>query len=235
MLLKIINIDVYYGKAQVLHSVSLSVDEGEIVTLLGANGAGKSTTLKAISGIIHPRNGQIVYKNKAINREKPGAIVKLGAALCPEGRELFSEMSVKDNLRLGAFLRRDFAGIEEDIEGVYGHFPRLRERSRQTAGSLSGGEQQMLAIGRALMSHPQLLMLDEPSLGLSPLLIQEVFRIVKNISEKGTSILLVEQNVVASLEIAHRGYVIETGKITLSGTSHELMNNAELRRAYLGG
>jgi branched-chain amino acid transport system ATP-binding protein len=235
MLLQLIDVDAYYGRAQALDSISLGVDHGEIVTLLGANGAGKSTALLTISGIVCPRQGKILFQDKPINREKPGAIVKLGIAQCPEGRELFPDMTVEENLRLGAFLRKDTIGITRDIEEVYQHFPVLKERGRQAAGSLSGGEQQMLAIGRALMSSPLLLMFDEPSLGLSPLLVEEMFRIIKKINEAEISVLLVEQNVMAALEIAHRGYVIETGKIVYYGTSQDLMHNDEVKKAYLGG
>jgi branched-chain amino acid transport system ATP-binding protein len=235
MLLQLIDVDAYYGRAQALDSISLGVDHGEIVTLLGANGAGKSTALLTISGIVRPRQGKILFQDKPINREKPGAIVKLGIAQCPEGRELFPDMTVEENLRLGAFLRKDTIGITRDIEEVYQHFPVLKERGRQAAGSLSGGEQQMLAIGRALMSSPLLLMFDEPSLGLSPLLVEEMFRIIKKINEAEISVLLVEQNVMAALEIAHRGYVIETGKIVYYGTSQDLMHNDEVKKAYLGG
>jgi len=235
MLLELIDIDIYYGRAQVLHNVSLCLHQGEIVTLLGANGAGKSTTLLMISGIIQARKGRILFQNTPINREKPGAIVKLGIAQCAEGKELFPNMTVEDNLKLGAFARKDTLGIASDVEDVYQHFPVLKERGRQAAGSLSGGEQQMLAIGRALMSRPKLLMLDEPSLGLSPILVEEMSRIVERINGEGTSVLLVEQNVMAALEIAHRGYVMETGKIVYHGTSQELMHNDEVRKAYLGG
>lgn len=235
MLLQLIEIDTYYGRAQVLNSISLEVDHGEIVTLLGANGAGKSTILLTISGIVRARKGKTLFQNILINREKPGAIVKLGIAQCPEGRELFPNMTVEDNLRLGAFLRTDALSIASDLEEIYLHFPILGKRGRQAAGSLSGGEQQMLAIGRALMSRPTLLMLDEPSLGLSPILVEEMFRIIENINGEGTSVLLVEQNVMAALEIAHRGYVMETGRIVYRGTSQELMHNDEVRKAYLGG
>ncbi len=235
MLLNVDNITTYYGKGQALRGVSLTVAEGEIVALLGANGAGKSTTLLTISGIIRPQEGTVTYKNTIISKEKPSAIVRMGIAHCPEGRALFPDMTVHDNLELGAFLRNDKEGIREDMERVYGHFPRLKERLKQLAGSLSGGEQQMLAIGRALMSRPVLLMMDEPSLGLSPILVEEMFAIIQDINKEGISVLLVEQNVGATLEVADRGYVIETGKVTFSGTREELMNNDDIRKAYLGG
>lgn len=235
MLLELIDVDTYYGRAQALKGLSLEVDQGEIVAILGANGAGKSTTLLTISGILRSRRGKILYQDKPIHREKPGMIVKLGIAQCPEGRALFPDMTVQDNLNLGAFLRRDSDGIAKDLERVYQHFPRLLERSRQSAGSLSGGEQQMLAIARSLMSSPRLLLLDEPSLGLSPILVEEMFKIIKDINQEGTSVLLVEQNVGAALEVARRGYVLETGKIVFSGNQQELMSSDLVRRAYLGG
>jgi len=235
MLLTIDNITTYYGKGQALRGVSLTVDEGEIVALLGANGAGKSTTLLTVSGIVRPHEGTIIYREKVINKEKSSEIVKMGIAHCPEGRALFPDMTVQDNLNLGAFLRNGKEGIAEDLERVYGHFPRLKERLKQQAGSLSGGEQQMLAIGRALMSRPVLLMMDEPSFGLSPILVEEMFEIIKDINKEGISVLIVEQNVGATLEVADRGYVIETGRVTFSGTREELMNNDDIRKAYLGG
>lgn len=235
MLLELTEVDTYYGRAQALHRISLTVDEGEIVTILGANGAGKSTTLLTISGILRSRQGTILYRGKPISREKPGMIVKLGLSHCPEGRALFPDMTVLDNLRLGAYLRRDRDGIAKDLERAYEHFPRLFERNGQIAGSLSGGEQQMLAIARSLMSRPTLLLLDEPSLGLSPILVEEMFKIIEDINREGMAVLLVEQNVAAALEVARRGYVLETGKIVFSGNKEELMNNDQVRRAYLGG
>ncbi|HYB19888.1 MAG TPA: ABC transporter ATP-binding protein [Thermodesulfobacteriota bacterium] len=235
MLLELTEVDTYYGRAQALHRISFTVDEGEIVTLLGANGAGKSTTLLTISGILRSRRGTIFYRGKSISRQKAGAIVKSGVSHCPEGRALFPDMTVLDNLKLGAYLRRDRDGIAQDLERVYGHFPRLFERKGQMAGSLSGGEQQMLAIGRSLMSRPTLLLLDEPSLGLSPILVEEMFKIIEDINREGMAVLLVEQNVAAALEVARRGYVLETGKMVFSGNREELMNNDQVRRAYLGG
>ena len=235
MLLTLDGVDTYYGRAQALRGLSLAVGRGEIVAILGANGAGKSTTLLTISGLLRARTGRILFEGRSIAREKPTAIVRLGVSHCPEGRALFPEMTVRDNLRLGAFLRRDREAIAADEERVHQRFPRLRERSLQLAGSLSGGEQQMLAIGRALMSRPRLLLLDEPSLGLSPILVQEMVRIIEDINREGTAVLLVEQNVGAALEAAHRGYVMETGRIVVSGTKDELLHNDQVRRAYLGG
>jgi branched-chain amino acid transport system ATP-binding protein len=235
VLLELIDVETYYGRAQALRSISLQVGQGEIVAILGANGAGKSTTLLTISGILRPRKGRIAYQGRPIHREKPGTIVRLGISQCPEGRALFPDMTVQDNLGLGAFLRRDREGVAKDLERVFQLFSRLHERRHQSAGSLSGGEQQMLAIGRSLMSRPKLLLLDEPSLGLSPILVEEMFKIIKDINREGTSVLLVEQNVGAALEVAHRGYVLETGKIVFSGTQQELISNDLVRRAYLGG
>ncbi len=235
MLLTIDNITTYYGKGQALRGLSVNVDEGEIVALLGANGAGKSTTLLTVSGIVRPHEGTIIYQNKVINKEKPSEIVKMGIAHCPEGRALFPDMTVEDNLNLGAFLRTDREEIQEDLERVFGHFPRLKDRLKQLSGSMSGGEQQMLAIGRALMSRPILLMMDELSLGLSPILVEQMFEIIQNINKEGVSVLIVEQNVGATLEVADRGYVIEAGRVSFSGTREELMNNDDIRKSYLGG
>ena len=234
MLLKVDGIDTYYGVARALSGVSLELNEGEIVSLIGANGAGKTTALLTISGLIRPKKGGIYFEDEPIHNKKPSAIVKLGIAHCPEGRDLFPDMSVLDNLHLGAFLRKSKENIQRDLQQVYEHFPRLYERKGQAAGSLSGGEQQMLAIGRALMSGPRLLMLDEPSLGLSPILVAEMFKIVKGINREGRSVLLVEQNAVAALEISKRGYVIETGRIVHSGESRALSSNEAVRKAYLG-
>jgi branched-chain amino acid transport system ATP-binding protein len=228
-------VDAYYGRAQTLHGVSLEVNEGEIVTILGANGAGKSTTLLTISGIVRARKGEMLFEGKPIEKEKPGRIVKMGISHCPEGRELFPEMSVQDNLKLGAFVRNDVGGVAKDLDRAYAYFPRLKERKTQAAGSLSGGEQQTLAIARALMSRPKLLLLDEPSLGLSPLLVEEMYKIVKEINRDGTAILLVEQNVGSALEVAARGYVLETGRVVFSGTRDELQGNERVKKAYLGG
>jgi len=235
VLLQLVDVETYYGRAQALKGISLQVDRGEIAAILGANGAGKSTTLLTISGILRPTRGRILFEDKPIHRDKPGTIVRLGIAQCPEGRALFPDMTVQDNLGLGAFVRRDRDGIIRDLDRVHQHFPRLLERSRQSAGSLSGGEQQMLAIARSLMSRPRLLLLDEPSLGLSPILVGEMFRIIKDINQEGTSVLLVEQNVGAALEVAHQGYVLETGRMVFSGSQQELVSNDLVRRAYLGG
>ena len=234
-LLELCDIDAYYGHAQALRGVSLQVGPGEIVALLGANGAGKPTTLLTISGLLRPRKGHILFRGKPMSREKPGRIVGLGISHCPEGRALYPEMTVQDNLGLGAFLRRDREGIAEDLGRVYRHFSRLKERKTHLAGSLSGGEQQMLDIGRALVSRPRLLLLDEPSLGLSPILVEEMFRIIEDINREGTAVLLVEQNIGAALEAAHRAYVMETGRIVFSGTRDELLHDDQARRAYLGG
>jgi branched-chain amino acid transport system ATP-binding protein len=235
VLLRLTDVDTYYGRAQTLHGVSLEVGEGEIVTILGANGAGKSTTLLTISGILRARRGTILFQGKSIEKEKPGRIVKMGISHCPEGRELFPNMSVQDNLKLGAFVRTDTQAVGKDLEHVYEYFPRLRERKTQMAGSLSGGEQQMLAIARALMSRPKLLLLDEPSLGLSPLLVEEMYKIIEEINRDGTSILLVEQNVGSALEVARRGYVLETGRVVYSGMKAELQGDERVKKAYLGG
>ncbi len=234
MLLKVDEIDTYYGVARALSGISLELNEGEIVSLIGANGAGKTTALLTISGLIRPKKGGIYFEDEPIHNKKPSAIVKLGIAHCPEGRDLFPDMSVLDNLHLGAFLRKSKDEIQKDLQLVYKHFPRLYERKGQAAGSLSGGEQQMLAIGRALMSGPRLLMLDEPSLGLSPILVAEMFKIVKGINREGRSVLLVEQNAVAALDISQRGYVLETGRIVHSGESSALSSNEAVRKAYLG-
>lgn len=235
MLLQVEDITTYYGNAEALRQVSVTVEKGEIVALLGANGAGKSTTLLSISGLVKPRTGRILFRGEEISQQKPSKIVRMGIAHCPEGRALFADMTVQDNLMLGAFLRKDRRAIGQDLERVYTYFPRLKERLKQIAGSMSGGEQQMLAIGRALMSRPVLLMMDEPSLGLSPLLVEELFTIIKDINREGISVLLVEQNVAATLEVADRGYVIETGTVTFSAKRQELINNDDIRKAYLGG
>ncbi len=234
-LLDIRDLVTYYGHAQALRGVSLQVRAGEIVALLGANGAGKSTTLLTVSGLLRARAGTIAFDGHPISRMKPAAIVKRGISHCPEGRALFPEMTVEDNLRLGAFLRMDREALAADLMRVYQHFPRLQERTRQLAGSLSGGEQQMLAIGRALMSRPKLLLLDEPSLGLSPMLVGEMFRIISDINGEGTAVLLVEQNVGAALEAAHRAYVMESGRVAFAGSRDEVLHNDQVRKAYLGG
>lgn len=234
-MLEVKNIDVHFGVIHALKDVSLTVNEGEIVTLIGANGAGKTTTLRTISGLKKPTNGAILHNGKDITNTFPQDRVKLGISHVPEGRRVFSTMTVLENLELGAYLRRDKAGIVQDLKKVYERFPVLAERRKQLAGTLSGGEQQMLAIGRALMSRPKILFLDEPSMGLAPLLVQEIFNIIKDINEAGTTILLVEQNASMALQIANRAYVLETGSIVLSGTGAELMNSEEIKKAYLGG
>jgi len=234
-MLNIKGIDVYYGAIHALKNLSLDVEQGSIVTLIGANGAGKTTTLKTISGLLRCKNGSITFNNQDITRLAPEKIVSLGISQVPEGRRVFSTMSVMENLETGAYLRRDKKAIASDMAEVFTRFPRLLERKKQMAGTLSGGEQQMLAIGRALMARPQLMLMDEPSMGLAPLLVKEIFEIIKEINRRGTTILLVEQNAHMALSIAHKAYVIETGEIVLSGTAQELMNSEEVKKAYLGG
>lgn len=233
-LLEIEKLTVNYGGIQALQDVSLVVHPGEVVTLIGANGAGKSTTLRAISRLINPRHGRIVYAGKEITRLRADEIVRLGIAQSPEGRRMLSRQSVMDNLLLGAYSRRDRSNIPADIETQFKLFPRLAERRNQLAGTLSGGEQQMLAIARALMSRPRLLLLDEPSLGLAPLIVREIFRIITSLRETGVTILLVEQNAKLALQTADRGYVIDAGQITLTGSGSELVEDERVRQAYLG-
>ncbi|WP_109206898.1 ABC transporter ATP-binding protein [Moorella sp. Hama-1] len=235
MLLKVENLDVYYGAIHALKGISLEVEEGEIVSLIGANGAGKSTTLNTICGLLRPRNGSITYQGRDLKGLPAPAIVQLGISQVPEGRRIFPNLTVQENLELGAYLRRDREGISKSMAEVFQRFPRLQERRKQMAGTLSGGEQQMLAISRALMSRPRLMLLDEPSMGLAPLLVQEIFNIIREINRQGTTILLVEQNANMALSVAHRGYVLETGRITLQGKAQELTTNEAVRRAYLGG
>ena len=235
IMLKIDNIHVYYGAIHALKGVSLEVKAGEIVTLIGANGAGKSTTLRTVSGLLAPKSGGISFLGENIAGMPAHEIVKHGISQVPEGRRIFAEMSVQENLEMGAFTRKDKAGGEKDFEIVYNRFPRLKERRKQQAGTLSGGEQQMLAMGRALMSRPKLLLLDEPSMGLAPLLIKEIFSIIEDINREGTTVLLVEQNANMALSIAHRAYVMETGRITLQGAAKELAASEDVRKAYLGG
>lgn len=234
-MLKVNDIDVFYGNIHALKAVSLEVEQGEIVTLIGANGAGKTTLLNTISGLLKPKNGTIEYLDKQINGIPAQQIVRAGISHVPEGRRVFAPLTVEENLDLGAYLRKDKQGIKEDLERVYQLFPRLYERRKQISGTLSGGEQQMLAMGRALMARPKLLLLDEPSMGLAPLLVQTIFEIIQEISSQGTTILLVEQNAHMALSIADRGYVIETGKVVLSGTAQELQQSEQVREAYLGG
>lgn len=234
-MLEIKEIDVYYGAIHALKKLSLQVEQGSIVTLIGANGAGKTTTLKTISGILRPRNGSVTFKGAQIQKTAPEKIVGMGVSQVPEGRRVFASMSVLENLEMGAYLRSDKKAINEDMENVFGRFPRLKERRKQLAGTLSGGEQQMLAIGRALMARPELLLMDEPSMGLAPLLVKEIFAIIKDINDRGTTILLVEQNAHMALSIADRAYVIETGEIVLQGAAAELLESDEVKKAYLGG
>ncbi|MEE0794619.1 MAG: ABC transporter ATP-binding protein [Oscillospiraceae bacterium] len=233
-MLKVENINVYYGAIHAIKGVSFHVDEGEIVTLIGANGAGKSTTLQTISGLLRSRTGSIEFCGENISKLPPHKIVEKGLAQVPEGRRIFLQMSVQENLDMGAYTQSG-AGVGEDIERVFEQFPRLKERRRQIAGTLSGGEQQMLAIGRALMSRPKLLMLDEPSMGLAPILVEQIFEIIQSLHKSGTTILLVEQNAQMALSIADRAYVMETGAISLSGTGRELAESDQVKKAYLGG
>ena len=237
-MLRLKNINTYYGQVHALRNVSLHLAQGEIVTLIGANGAGKTTLLNTLSAITPARSGEILFQGEGIAALAPDRIVDLGISQVPEGRQVFKPLSVEDNLDLGAYLRyrkKEKGAIKEDLEMVYALFPRLRERRKQMAGTLSGGEQQMLAIGRALMARPKLLLLDEPSMGLAPLVVQEIFRVIKTLrSEKGTTVLLVEQNAKAALGMADRGYVLETGKMILEGVASELLENREVQRAYLG-
>ena len=234
-MLKVNDINVFYGAIHAIKGASLEVNEGEIVTLIGANGAGKSTILRTISGLLNPKSGNIEFQGTEISGVPAHEIVKVGISQVPEGRRIFAEMSVLENLELGAFTRTDKDGIKADMEMVFERFPRLKERISQLAGTLSGGEQQMLAMGRALMSRPKLLLLDEPSMGLAPLLIKEIFAIIQDINKTGTTVLLVEQNANMALSIAHRAYVLETGRITLSGDAKELAASDDVRKAYLGG
>lgn len=233
-ILKVEDINVYYGSIHAIKGVSFEVNEGEIVTLIGANGAGKSTTLNTISGLLHSKTGSISFMGENLGKFPCHKIVSKGLALVPEGRRVFLQMTVQENLEMGAYTQGG-ASIAQDLEAVYQQFPRLKERFKQVAGTLSGGEQQMLAMGRALMSRPKLLLLDEPSMGLAPLLVKEIFNIIKEINESGTTVLLVEQNANMALSIADKAYVLETGRITLSGTAKELASSEAVRKAYLGG
>jgi len=234
-MLTIDNINVYYGAIHALKGISVKVNEGEIVTLIGANGAGKSTILRTISGLLKPKTGSITFEGKSIAGMAAQNIVKLSISQVPEGRRVFANMTVLENLELGAYIRNDSQGIKDDIEKIFDRFPQLTKRRSQLAGTMSGGEQQMLAMGRALMSRPRLLLLDEPSMGLAPLLVREIFSIIKEINASGTTVLLVEQNAHMALSIAHRAYVLETGRITLSGDAKELAASEDVRKAYLGG
>lgn len=233
-MIKIKGLVVAYGGIEALKGVSLDVPSGKIVTLVGANGAGKSTTLKSIVGLVKPKSGTIEYEGKDLTKINTEHMAKNGIALVPEGRRVFSDLTVLENLKIGAYSRKDRKNIEEDLEKVYSLFPRLKERTWQLSGTLSGGEQQMLAIGRALMSKPKLIMMDEPSLGLAPIIVKELFQIIKRINKDGMTVLLIEQNANAALKIADIGYIMETGRITLSGTGQELLSNDEIKKAYLG-
>lgn len=234
-MLELRDLNVHYDMIHAIKGISLTVEKGEIVTLIGANGAGKTTTLRTIAGLKKPSSGSVWLSGKDITAATPRQRVQMGAAMVPEGRHVFTEMTVQENLELGAYLRRDKEGIAQDMDMVCGYFPILKTRRKQMAGTLSGGEQQMLAMARALMSRPEILFLDEPSMGLSPLLVSEIFAIIKAINSAGTTILLVEQNAGMALQVAHRAYVMETGSIVLSGTGAELMESDEIRKAYLGG
>ncbi len=234
-MLRVEDINVYYGAIHAIKGISLNVPDGEIVALIGSNGAGKSTTLRTISGLMKPKTGRIIYEDKDISGMPAHKIVGMGLCQVPEGRHVFANMTVMENLELGAYLRKDKDGIAKDLEDVFEKFPRLLERKNQLSGTLSGGEQQMLAMGRALMSRPKLLLLDEPSMGLAPLLVKEIFNIIKEINASGTTVLLVEQNANMALSIADKAYVLETGRITLSGTAQELASSEAVRKAYLGG
>lgn len=234
MLLEVKNLTVHYYKVAALKGISFNVEEGSVVTLIGANGAGKTTTMRTISGLKHPSSGEIWFEGQRIDKLPPERINRLGIAQVPEGRRVFPQMTVMENLKMGAYLRRDTAAINRDLESVFEHFPRLKERTGQAGGTLSGGEQQMLAMGRALMSNPKLLLLDEPSLGMSPLMIVEVAKIVRDISKGGKTILLVEQNARLALALSQKGYVLETGSIVLEGASKELIKNNQVKKAYLG-
>lgn len=239
LMLRVKNINTYYGQVHALKNVSLHLQEGEIVTLIGANGAGKTTILNSLSAITPPRSGEILFNGESLSGLQPERIVELGISQVPEGRQVFKELSVEDNLELGAYLRfrrrEGRGGIRKELAGVYALFPRLQERRKQMAGTLSGGEQQMLSIGRALMAHPKLLLLDEPSMGLAPLVVQEILEVLQTLRrERGTTILLVEQNAKVALKMADRGYVLETGKVVLEGKADELLENKEVQRAYLG-
>lgn len=234
-MLKVKNLNVFYGTIHALHDIHFEVESGEIVTLIGANGAGKTTAMHCVSGLIPFKTGEINFLGKTLKDISPNRIVELGLAQVPEGRRIFANLTVMENLEMGAYVRKDYQAIKQDYEMVFAHFSRLKERRKQIAGTLSGGEQQMLAIGRTLMSRPKLMLMDEPSMGLAPLLVKEIFSIIKAINQTGTTILLVEQNAHMALSIAHRAYVLETGRIVLEGPAKELAQNEQIRKAYLGG
>ena len=233
-MLEVKDIQVYYGMIQAIKGISFEVNEGEVIALIGANGAGKTTTLQTITGLIAPKQGEILFEGQNITKVPAHKIVSMGMAHVPEGRRVFAQLSVLDNLKLGAFTRKDKEEIEETLLRVYKRFPRLEERKNQMAGTLSGGEQQMLAMGRALMSHPKIILMDEPSMGLSPIFVNEIFDIIREVSESGTTVLLVEQNAKKALSIADRGYVLETGNIVLEGDAKMLLDNDQVKKAYLG-
>ncbi|TZE81292.1 ABC transporter ATP-binding protein [Calorimonas adulescens] len=233
-MLEVKDLHVYYGAIHALKGISFKVEDGEIVTIIGANGAGKSTTLRTISGLLRPKTGEIILNGVHLEKMKAKDIVKMGVCQVPEGRRIFANMSVQENLELGAYLRNDRDGIKKDFDRVFSLFPRLAERKSQIAGTLSGGEQQMLAIGRALMSRPRIILMDEPSMGLAPILVEQIFNVIKEINSEGTTVLLVEQNAYMALVTAKKAYVLETGNIVMGGTASELLNNEEVRRAYLG-
>ena len=234
-MLKVTDLTVHYGAIEALHGISFEVNEGEIISLIGSNGAGKTTTLHALSNIVKKTRGTVMFEGQDITRLAPDSIVRTGLIQVPEGRRIFANMSVHENLELGAYTRKDRSGIKSDMEKVFTLFPRLKERIRQTGGTLSGGEQQMLAMGRALMSKPKLLLLDEPSMGLAPILVDEIFSIIKEINAEGTTILLVEQNAFKALNIAHRAYILETGSVVKSAAASSLIKDESVKKAYLGG
>ena len=233
-MLTVSNLNVYYDTIHAIHDVSFHVDQGEIVTLIGANGAGKTTIMQTISGLLKPRSGEMTFLGQNLRTTEPHRIVELGLAQVPERRRIFSRMTVQDNLEMGAYTRKDRDNLGKEYEAIFERFPRLRERRRQMAGTLSGGEQQMLAMGRALMSRPKLILMDEPSMGLSPILVQEIFRIIKDVRDNGTTVLLVEQNAQMALAIADRAYVLETGRVAFHGKAQDLLGNEQVKRAYLG-
>ncbi len=233
-MLEVKNLEVYYGVIQAIKGISFEVNEGEVIALIGANGAGKTTTLQTITGMLKPEKGEVIFNGVDIAKIPGHKIVPMGMAHVPEGRRVFAQLSVYENLKMGAYTRKDKNEIEESLKMVYKRFPRLEERKNQLAGTLSGGEQQMLAMGRALMSKPKIILMDEPSMGLSPIFVEEIFNIIKEISAGGTTVLLVEQNAKKALSIANRAYVLETGNIVLSGDAHEMMNNEQIKKAYLG-
>ena len=233
-MLEVKDLQVYYGMIQAIKGISFEVNQGEVIALIGANGAGKTTTLHTVTGLISPKSGQVLFEGKDITKTPAHKIVSMGMAHVPEGRRVFAELSVYENLRMGAYTRKDKAEIEETLKSVYKRFPRLQERKNQMAGTLSGGEQQMLAMGRALMSKPRIILMDEPSMGLSPIMVNEIFDIIRAVSESGTTVLLVEQNAKKALSIADRAYVLETGKIVLSGDAKELLEDDSIKKAYLG-